>query len=445
MLVHDPDIDMNKAITNNDPEVICKICYQDEEAAAQGEVIVWRKAKSPNMARGRAKVKELKNAKQTQEPNAGDNLSTSIRHGVPSGSQAEAQSEVSGEGNQQVTNNNANNSSPSANTDANADVMDMSFHAVALPKTLVDMNEDEVGDLTHDMISMSIDHPKDDNAEGGMEEILGPVNPHAMSTLLSMRITQQAPGLSMAPHGSLSAMSNTIHATSTTPASAPVTSSKPKVALANSMPDAAILTLPPATPSPLIALMPPSAPSPTQSLTQGATTTTGVHIPPADLASLLPANLASHITKICLLAASLGDAQHAAMPPELLQSLAMFAMLTPRSAPAQPPTPKSGIDDALFGGDSDLSGPESTSESNPPITNQGPTSSSTQLQAQSCLKAKTAAKAKVVLPSADNGEAKSVSVKTVQVIRAAKGGKGMMAMDWSGGEPVTTSTKNTGT
>ncbi|KAG8688746.1 hypothetical protein FRC11_004850 [Ceratobasidium sp. 423] len=251
-------------------------------------------------------------------------------------------------------------------------------------------------------------------------------------------------------------MSNTIRAASTTPASAPVTSSEPKAkrprpklanpaVLADSTPDAAIPTLPPAAPSPPIALTPPSAPSPTQSLAQGATTTTGVHIPPADLASLSPADLASHIAKIRLLAASLGDAQRAAMPPELLQSLAVFAALTPGSAPAQPPTPKSGIDDALFGGDSDLSGPESASESNPPIANQGPASSSTQSQAQSGSKAKTAAKAKVVLPGADNGEAESVGAKTARVIRAAKGGKGTMAVDWSGGEPVTASTKNTGT
>ncbi|CAE6483398.1 unnamed protein product [Rhizoctonia solani] len=458
IMIHDPEINMNKSITHNDDEAIRRVCYQalaefpefdifrrqklwplkafvhlilkatsekhnsirrqleDEEAAVRGEVIVRKKkAKAPDTARARAKVKQLKSAKQAQKLDPSNDSSTPTRSNMLPEGQVELPSEVSGAGNQQTT---RDNDRANTNINADPDAMDVSFVATR-PKTPVDTHEDELQDLTHDLASMSMDPLEDDEAEGGTENILGPINPLASSTPLPTRVTQQPSSLSTASHAPSATADPALVVSSKSKAKRPRPKFVDPAVLANSVPDGATPAILAAAPSPPITSAPLLAPSSTQSLAQGAA------IPPANLTSPSPAELAAQVTKLQLLAASLGDAQRAAMPLELWESLSAFTTLTSGSVLAQPPAPKSGIDNPPFDGDSDLSDPESASESNRPIANQGPTAQSQARNNSNAQKnAKNAAKAKAVLPGVDEAVAESVGAKTARAIRAAKGGKG---------------------
>ncbi|KAG8726205.1 hypothetical protein FRC11_000596, partial [Ceratobasidium sp. 423] len=469
VLLHDPDIDTNQAITNNNEDVIWKICHQklwllksfihlilpvkstsekfnsiqcelkDEQAAARGEVIERKKkAEAPTTARARVKVKQLKEAKQVETPDASDSSKALAGHSASGGDQAEAVvgGGVSGAGNEWTTHDNANNNdSADTNVGANADVntdlnaMDTSFQGEVQPNTPVDTNEDEVGDLTHNLSSMAIDPLEADEPETGMGNILDKLNnPQAASTPSPARISQQPLGQSATPDKVPSMTSLPAPATSPPPrAKRPNPRFPNPRAPADCATNPPTLTLQAATPT---SLAPPPSPPPPKE----ATTTTEAHI--------LPTNITSEITKLQSLTASLGDAQRAAMPSALLQSLAAFAALGPGFTLIQPPTSDPGIDNTPCSNESELSDPdpdpESASESNPPIANQGPNPSSTQLQARGGPKtqrnAKTAAKVKDMLPGADNDVPESIGARTARAIRAAKGG-----------EPSTTSTKKAST
>ncbi|KAG8688434.1 hypothetical protein FRC11_005450 [Ceratobasidium sp. 423] len=290
----------------------------------------------------------------------------------------------------------------------------------------MDMNEDEVGDLTHNLSSMAIDPLEVDKPEGGMGNILDEINnPQAASMPSPAHISQQLLGQSATP--------DKVPSTTSLPATAmpPQPRAKhPKPKFANPVVLVDCATNPPT--STLQAAMPTSlAPLPSQPPPKEATATTKVNT--------LPTNIASEIAKLQSLTASLGDAQQrAAMPSALLQSLAALAALGSGFTLTQPPASNPGTDDTPCSDESELSSPKSTSESNPPIANQGPNPSSTQPQAQGGPKtqrnAKTVAKAKDTLPGADNGVPESTGAKTAQAIRAAKGG-----------EPSTTLMKKTGT
>ncbi|KAG8684479.1 hypothetical protein FRC11_012037 [Ceratobasidium sp. 423] len=245
-----------------------------------------------------------------------------------------------------------------------------------------------------------------------MENLLGSINdPQAASMPLPTCISQQPTGQAVTPNKVPSVMPTTTSACPMTSVPALAASlqpkpkhPKPKFANPMALVDCAT-NLPTST---LQAATPSLASPPSQLPPDEATTTTRAHI--------LLTDIASELAKLQSLTASLSDAQRTAMPLALLQSLATFATLSSRSTPTQPPASDLGIDYTLYNDDSELSAPESASESNPPLVNQGPNPSSTQLQVQGGSKTqhnmKTPAMPKVTLPSPDNG-AESIGAKTV--------------------------------
>ncbi|KAG8700408.1 hypothetical protein FRC11_012960 [Ceratobasidium sp. 423] len=444
ILVHNPEINTNQAITNIDEDIIQKICYQALEefpkfkifqkqklwllksfihlilkamSYSMGEVIVQKKnAKAPTTARSRVKAKQLQEANNSSSTPTGHSTSKGNQAGAEVEAEVEVETGVLGAGSVWITHNNAddddNNSNANTNANTDLDTMDTSFQGVVLSKAPIDMNGDEVGDLTHDLSSMAIDPLEADETEGGMENLLGSINdPQAVSMPLPACISQQPTGQAVTPYKVPSMMPTTTSACPMTSVSALAASLQPKLkcpkpkfanpmALADCATNLPTLTLQAAMPSPALPLsqLPPDE----------ATTTTRAHI--------LLTNIASELTKLQTLTASLGDTQCAAMPLAFLQSLATFATLSSGSTPTKPSASNPGIDYTLYNDDSELSSPKSASESNPPLINHRPNPSSTQPQVQGGLKTqhnmKTPAMPKVMLPSPDNS-AESISENTV--------------------------------
>lgn len=450
-----------------------KRALEDEAAAARGEVIVRKKkGKAATTAKGRARAKESKVAKQAGASDASNRSSASNGRTVSEANEVT----VPGAGNAHTTTDARDHGSG-----ADPDEMEISFRAEMPPITPEEADEDRVANVTHELSSMQIDPGTHIIRSGSITNILylgedegepfavtgsflAGLDLQATSTPLPTRKPKQPSVQSQTQHKP-DLTTTTFTRTGPSTLASTTVSAPPTLQSTGPMPLDTVASTGPSTnatttihPEPIY---PPAdtskslpTPPPSQSATTGAGSSNEAHTTTTHPLVSPNANLEDQLARLNAFAATLGPAQLALLPPGFFQTFTSSNPSKPSSVPTSNPASNSTVNNKIFGEDSDLSDVESASESNPPIASQGSDTASTRPKTKNDTKnkkgSKGAATTKVVLPGADGGEAGSVGAKVAQAIRAAKGtktAKGAPTEDQdenqNGEELVVVSTKKT--
>ncbi|CAE6352662.1 unnamed protein product [Rhizoctonia solani] len=422
MLIRDPEIDTDKAITFNDEDAIKRVIHQAavvydefevfrkqkfwpikgiihlilkgtsgkvnakklelkrEEAKKRGEVVKKKARKTPTTVRERAKLKPIAEAKASTGPKVGSQPNTVFEGSPPTSSVIKLFKTHSTQ---------VNHDNGTRDNDLDFGIMETSFHDEVLTQECA--HEDDMGDITQNISVLAVGPDEEDESNEDTSNILGQLVPQAAST--------------------------------PSPAWQSISSNASPLAPAATACD----------PPPCKSLYPAPTSVPTASLTSVSSSAQGtIHTVPAHLPSPSPNDV---VSQFALFVSTLPEASRALMSSELMQCLGILPLGPSNVSTAQSSSSTSAfnhippgltqVDPTAFDDDDILSDAESASESNPPVIRIPSTlpgiESTTATNGRVISNTGKTGAGKGVSSNLDHNTTNSVGAKTAKAVRSAKG------------------------